>query len=73
MNQLTAQYWKEWRLGVIVWLIGVAGAFAYAGVFPDKTSINDFLMFASAVVGVCAMVDPMLHPWLIKRGLRRAA
>jgi hypothetical protein len=72
MNELSAKYWKEWRLGVVIWLVGVGGAFAYISGFPDKTDVNDFLMYTSAVVGICAMIDPLLHPWLIKRGLRRA-
>jgi hypothetical protein len=71
MNGRSAKYWKEWRQGVLIWLAGVAGAFFYLSSFPEKTDVNDFLMYTSAVVGICAMIDPLLHPWLIKRGLRR--
>jgi hypothetical protein len=72
MGNVSNLYWKEWRLGVTVWLLGVAGAFIYANTWPEKGNVNDFLMFMSAIVGVIAFVDPFLHPWLIRRGLRRA-
>jgi hypothetical protein len=72
MQRNSDKYWREWRLGVVVWLLGVAGAFLYIGAWPDKGDVNDFLMFMSAAVGLYAMLDPFLHPWLIRRGLRKA-
>jgi formate-dependent nitrite reductase membrane component NrfD len=72
MGNISGKYWKEWRIGVVIWLIGVAGAFAYLNTWPEKGNVNDFLMFMSAIVGVCAFIDPFLHPWLIRRGLRKA-
>lgn len=71
MSGFSTRYWQEWRLGVMVWLVGVAGAFAYLSAWPEKTGVNSFLMAAAAVVGICAMLDPFLHPLLVRRGLRR--
>lgn len=71
MGDFSAKYWKEWRLAVMLWLIGVAGAFAYMNAWPEKTGVNNFMMLAAAVVGIWALVDPLLHPWLIRRGFRR--
>ena len=71
MSEISPEYWKQWRLGAVLWLIGVAGAFAYLHAWPEKTGVNTFLMLASAAVGIFALVDPLLHPWFIRRGLRR--
>lgn len=72
MSNTSNNYWRQWRQGVMVWLIGVAGAFTYLQLFPERTGVNDFLMASSALVGICAFIDPLLHPWLLRRGLRRA-
>ncbi len=71
MIGFSAKYWRQWRLGVLLWLIGVAGAFFYLEAWPEKQGVNSFLMLCAAAVGVFALVDPFLHPWLIKRGYRR--
>jgi len=70
MRRLTPKYWREWRQGVMIWLIGVAGCFTYLHLFPEKQGVNQFLMLASGVFGVLAAIDPLLHTWLIRHGLR---